>query len=117
MSLLTKPGKVEINSGGNSQTFDAPAGASSWSLAMGVGRQAFGLSRDEQTVLHGTSLKDVIDECPCGIYNWNAYVGTLPTSKAGALQPEGLEKFTVSMAAPCKPTPSLRHINESSEVF
>ena len=107
VALLTKPGKVTLRSGTGSQTFDAPAGASSWSLAMGTGKQSFALDRDGQNVLSGTSLKDISNDCQCGIYNWNAYVGTLPSSNPGALQPEGLEDFTVSMAAPCKPTPSL----------
>ena len=107
VALLTKPGQVSIHSGPNSQAFDAPAGASSWSLAMSAGKQSFALARDGHIVFNDTSLRDIKDECPCGIYNWNAYVGTAPATKPATLQPEGLEKFSVSMAAPCQPRPSL----------
>ena len=76
---------------------------------MGSGKQSFALTRDGQNVLSETSLKDISDKCPCGIYNFNAYVGTIPAAPppSDTLQPEGLEKFTVSMSAQCKPTPSL----------
>ena len=107
VALLAKPGSIVINSGSNSKSFDAPAGASSWSIAMGVGKQAFALERDGQNVLSGSSLKDVSNQCICGIYNFNAYVGTLPAGSSDKLHPEGLEKFTVSMSAQCMPTPSL----------
>ncbi|ROW08071.1 hypothetical protein VPNG_06075 [Cytospora leucostoma] len=94
VSLLTSPGSVTVTSGDNTETFEAPAGASSFRVAMGVGQQKFSLSRDTKTVLSGTSLKDVIDECPCGIYNFNAYVGTLPEGTPGSLAADGLASFT-----------------------
>ena len=36
-------------------------------------------------VLDATSLKEIKNECPCGIYNFNAYVGTVPESPIDAL--------------------------------
>lgn len=73
VALLTSAATLEVSSGGNKQTFSAPAGTSSFSVPMGVGQQSFTLIRDSQTVFSGTSLKDVIDGCVCGIYNFNAY--------------------------------------------
>jgi hypothetical protein len=73
VSLLTSTANLQVNSGGNSQTFSAPAGASSFSVAMGVGQQNFTLTRNSETILSGTSLKDIISGCVCGIYNFNAY--------------------------------------------
>ncbi|KAL9125863.1 MAG: hypothetical protein Q9217_004995 [Psora testacea] len=107
VALLTQPGTVTITSGLNSKSFEAPAGASSWSLAMGVGKQSFELKRGSQSVLSGTSLKEIVNECVCGIYNFNAYVGTLPPGPADALQADGLKSFTYSLSAQCAPTPSL----------
>jgi hypothetical protein len=66
VALLTEAGKVSVSSGSNSQTFEAPAGASAWSVEMGVGQQKFSLEKGGQTVLSATSLKDVVDVCPCG---------------------------------------------------
>lgn len=73
VTLLTSPGSVTVTSGTNRQTFNAPAGASSFSISMGVGQQSFSVSRGGTTVLSGTSLKDIINGCVCGLYNFNAY--------------------------------------------
>jgi Glycosyl hydrolase family 71 len=73
VSLLESAGTVQVTSGPNTQTFDAPAGASAFQVPMGFGPQSFSLSRNGNTVLSGTSLKDIIDGCVCGIYNFNAY--------------------------------------------
>ena len=108
VALLTSPGTVTIKSGGNGpQTFNAPAGASSWQGGMGVGKQSFSLTRKGQRILSGDSLKDILSECVCGIYNFNAYVGTLPTGGSDPLSPDGLLSFTKSLSATCQPTPSL----------
>ncbi|ROW09494.1 hypothetical protein VMCG_02368 [Cytospora schulzeri] len=108
VTLLTSPGSVTVTSGDNTQTFDAPAGASSHEIPMGVGQQKFSLTRDSETILSGTSLKDIIDSCPCGIYNFNAYVGSLPEGKADPLSAAGLASFTVGLAVEtCSATPSL----------
>lgn len=108
VALLKSPGTVKITSGGNGpQTFNAPAGASSWQTAMGTGTQSFSLTRNGQTVLSGDSLKDIISNCVCGIYNFNAYVGTLPAGTSDPLSSDGLISFTNSLSATCQPTPSL----------
>lgn len=108
VALLTSPGTVTITSGGNGpQTFSARAGASSWQAGMGTGKQSFSLTRNGQRVLSGDSLKDIISECVCGIYNFNAYVGTLPAGASHPLSADGLIRFTNSLSATCQPTPSL----------
>ena len=108
VALLNSPATVTIASGSNKpQAFDAPAGASSWQVDMGIGKQSFSLSRNGQTVLGGDSLRDVASECVCGIYNFNAYVGTLPVGAADQLEADGLRSFTNSLSATCLPTPSL----------
>lgn len=108
VALLTSPGTVTVISGGNGpQTFNAPAGASSWQVGMGTGKQSFSLTRNGQTVLSGDSLKDILSDCVCGIYNFNAYVGTLPAGASDLLSADGLISFTKSLSATCQPTPSL----------
>ena len=108
VALLTSPGIVTIRSGGNGPlTFNAPAGASSWQVGIGVGKQSFSLTRNGQKVLGGDSLKGILSECMCGIYNFNAYVGTLPTGTSDRLSPDGLISFTNGLSATCQPTPSL----------
>lgn len=112
VTLLTTAGTLEVTSGNSTQTFDAPAGASSFKMPMEVGQQKFALTRDSETVMSGTSLKDVIDSCPCGIYNFNAYVGTLPEGTSDPLSSAGLASFTVGLAVEtCSATPSLATAN------
>ena len=108
VALLKSPGMVIVTSGGNGpQTFNAPAGASSWQVGMGTGKQSFSLTRNGQTFLSGDSLKDITSDCVCGIYNFNAYVGTLPAGASDPLSADGLLSFTNSLSAKCQPTPSL----------
>ena len=108
VALLKSPGTVTVTSGGNGpQTFSAPAGASSWQAGMGTGKQSFSLTRNGQTVLSGDSLKQIMSDCVCGIYNFNAYVGTLPAGVPDSLSADGLLSFTKSLSATCQPTPSL----------
>lgn len=73
VSLLTSPATVQVNSGGTVYNYDAPAGASAKEVPMGVGSQSFTVIRDGQTILSGTSLKEIINDCVCGLYNFNAY--------------------------------------------
>lgn len=73
VSLLTSPATVKVTSGENSKSFEAPAGAASFKVDMGAGKQQFSVVRDGQEVLSGTSRKDIIDGCVCGLYNFNAY--------------------------------------------
>lgn len=108
VALLTSPGTVTVTSGGNvPQTFSAPAGASSWQAGMGTGKQSFSLTRNGQTILSGDSPKEIMSDCVCGIYNFNAYVGTLPAGAPDPLSADGLISFTKSLSATCQPTPSL----------
>ena len=81
VTLLTEEAHVTVQSGTNSQDFDAPAGASATFVPMGVGQQTFKVTRKNADVLSGTSLKDIIDGCVCGLYNFNAY-GESPSSLA-----------------------------------
>ncbi|KAF9885480.1 hypothetical protein FE257_012916 [Aspergillus nanangensis] len=81
VSLLTSKATVKVTSGGNTKTFDAPAGASLWQVPMGVGSQSFAVERDGKTVLSGTSPKDIIDGCVCGLYNFNPF-GEWPPVKS-----------------------------------
>jgi hypothetical protein len=73
VTTLTEPATVTINSGGNVEVFDAPAGASAFTVPMGVGSQAFSLSRNGQVIQSGVSLLPIIDGCVCGLYNFNPY--------------------------------------------
>ena len=115
VALLTQPGNVIINSGSKSKTFNAPAGASSWSLDMDLGKQSFAIQRGGQTVHNETSLKDIVDHCVCGIYNFNAYVGTVPAGQPDALQNDGLLKFATSLKIQCQAQPSLGTVNLSGD--
>lgn len=108
VTLLSSPANVAVFSGGNSQTFNAPAGASIFSVPMGVGQQKFSLSRDSATVLSGTSLKDIVEGCVCGLYNFNAYVGTIPEGPRDVLAADGLRLFGQGLKGACVAQPSLR---------
>lgn len=108
VSLLTAPGTVTVTSGGNTQSFDAPAGASIFEVAMGVGQQQFALTRDAKEVFSGTSLKEVTDDCICGLYNFNAYVGSLPEIPYEPLNKDGLASLTAGLhVTTCSAAPSL----------
>ncbi|KAJ5590474.1 alpha-1-3-glucanase/mutanase [Penicillium hetheringtonii] len=112
VSLLKSAAQVHVQSGDQSRSFHAPAGVSSYTVPMGVGKQRFAVTRDGQTVLSGTSLKDIEDSCVCGIYNFNAYVGTLPApSTIDRLQPAGLAMLSQGLKVAC-PTSTLG-LNES----
>lgn len=104
VTQLKEPASVEVTSGTNTQTFQAPAGVRAWTVPMGVGAQSFRVERDGQTVedLSGTSLRDISDECPCGIYNFNAYVGTLPAdAEIDRLAPEGMALLKQGLKVEC----------------
>lgn len=107
VSLLNSSATVQVSSGDKTRKFHAPAGAKAFSLPMGVGKQKFSLIRNGKSVMSDTSLKDIVDTCPCGIYNFNAYVGTVPAEKTiDRLQPDGLSMLTKGLHAPC-PTNTL----------
>lgn len=109
VSLLKTAGQIKVTSGGNSAvTYRAPAGAYAQKIPMGVGKQRFELVRNGQSVLSGTSPRDISNTCPCGIYNFNAFVGQLPFKPFGSLDSEGLASLTVGLhVSTCQPTPTL----------
>lgn len=110
VSLLTAPASIQVTSGDNSQTFNASAGANAFAVPMGVGQQSFSVRRNGNTILSGTSMKDIVDTCICGIYNFNAYVGTLPApTTIDALQSAGLASLSQGLRAPC-PTNTLKMV-------
>ncbi|KAJ5536235.1 glycoside hydrolase [Penicillium frequentans] len=114
VALLKSPAEVHVQSGNKTRLFRAPAGISSWSAPMGVGQQKFAITRRGKTVLSGTSLKDIVDHCVCGIYNFNAYVGTLPApSTIDRLQPAGLALLSQGLKVAC-PTNTLGTSSASS---
>ncbi|KAJ5718656.1 alpha-1-3-glucanase/mutanase [Penicillium malachiteum] len=108
VTLLKSPASIEVNSGGTVYTYNASAGAHAQAVPMHVGAQAFSVSRGGQKVLSGTSLKPIIAGCVCGLYNFNAYVGSLPPGFNDPLQPDGLAAFSQGLhVTTCRPTPSL----------
>lgn len=108
VTLLTDDASLSVTSGTTTKTFQAKAGANAFEVPMGVGQQTFSLTRDSEIVLSGTSLKDIQSSCICGIYNFNAYVGTLPEQDSDPLGTDGLASFTVGLSATtCSATPSL----------
>jgi hypothetical protein len=108
VALLTQAGTVTVTSGSKTSTFSAPAGASTYTVDMQLGQQSFSLSRSGQTVLSATSLKVITDVCPCGLYNFNAYVGTVPESPSDPLKGEALASLVAGLIVQtCVATPSL----------
>lgn len=107
VSLLKSAASVVVQSGSQSKTFQAEAGINAYTVPMGVGQQKFSVTRGGSTVLSGTSLKDVSETCPCGIYNFNSYVGTLPAPDSiDQLQADGLSMLTEGLQVAC-PTNTL----------
>lgn len=106
--LLKDAGTVLVNSGGTVYELDAPKGASAYAVDMKLGVQSFTLNRNGASVISATSLREIKNECPCGIYNFNAYVGTVPApSTQDVLQPNGLQMFTNGLKVSCQASPSL----------
>jgi hypothetical protein len=70
---LKEPATVQVISGEYSKAFKVAAGARALKVPMRSGKQSFTVSRGSEVILSGTSLRDVVDECPCGLYNFNAY--------------------------------------------
>ncbi|PWY91192.1 alpha-1,3-glucanase/mutanase [Aspergillus heteromorphus CBS 117.55] len=107
VALLKTPGTIQVSSGSNSQKFEAPAGPSAFTVPMGLGQQKFALLRNGQTVMSETSLKNIVNTCICGIYNFNAYVGTVPgPTTIDKLAPTGLAALSQGLRVPC-PTNTL----------
>jgi hypothetical protein len=108
VALLTSAGTVTVQSGANTVSFAASAGPNAFQVPMGVGAQKFTVSRRTTTVLSGRSQRDVSDVCPCGLYNFNAYVGTLPEGGSDPVGPDGLTSLTNGLkVTTCQAKPSL----------
>lgn len=67
--MLTSAGTIVVNSGGNEYIYNAPAGVSAFQVPMGVGSQYFALQRNGATVISATSLRQILNVCPCGCAN------------------------------------------------
>ncbi|ETN38867.1 uncharacterized protein HMPREF1541_06908 [Cyphellophora europaea CBS 101466] len=88
VTLLKSDAEVTISSGDNSQTFQAKAGAFAFTVPMGLGKQTFSVARNGASVdgLSGASSRDIVDYHEGDIYNFNAYVGTLPAANGQTWQ-------------------------------
>ncbi|CAG8096284.1 unnamed protein product [Penicillium olsonii] len=73
VSLLRSPATIQIKSGGRLHRYDAPAGAFPQEMRMVPGEQSFLVSRGGKIILSGASSKSVLENCICGLYNFNAY--------------------------------------------
>lgn len=115
-TLLKSPATIQIGSGTWAGNYAVSAGANMTTFPLQVGKQKFTLMRNGQTVFAGTSLKDVISGCVCGEYNYNAYVGMLPSSGTPpALNANGLASFSAGLkVTTCSATPSLGSATGSS---
>ncbi|KAJ7115612.1 glycosyl hydrolase family 71-domain-containing protein [Mycena crocata] len=108
VTLLKTAGTLTVTSGGHTQTFNAPAGAASFSVPMFIGQQSFTLARNNVNVLAANSLRDVTNVCPCGLYNFNAYTGSVPENFIDRMGPDGLNSLVAGLhVATCQPSPSL----------
>lgn len=108
VSLLQSAGTVTVTSGGQTKTENCPAGAHIFTVPAAVGKQRFVLQRGGSTVYDSTSLMDISNVCPCGLYNFNAYVGTVPAGFNDPLQPHGLASLTNGLhVTTCEAKPSL----------
>ena len=107
VALLSSAGTVVATSGSNTTEFEAPAGISLYKLPLGVGTQKFTLKRGTTEVMSETSLRDIVDTCPCGIYNFNAYVGTVPAAASDVLVNNDAIASNVPTGYDCQAKPSL----------
>ncbi|KAF5344413.1 hypothetical protein D9758_015478 [Tetrapyrgos nigripes] len=108
VSLLTSPGTVAVQTGAMVYTFNAAAGAPAVSVPFQVRAQTFTLSRNRSKVIGATSLKQIQNTCQCGIYNFNAYVGTVPEGTRDVLGSDVLTEFSNGLKVTTgSPTPSL----------
>jgi len=118
VAMLIQPGTVTAASGSNTRSFNAPAGISSCTLDMGLGKQQFWLTRNGQTVLSAVSLKDISNVCPCGLYNFNAYVGTVPDAPPDPLQHDGRASLTAGLhVSTCSGDPVPAHHNDPANQY
>ena len=107
VTMLKSPATVYVQSGCEAKTYNAKAGMWSHSVPIGIGRQNFKVVREGKTVdsLCGISRRDITDTCPCDIYNFNAYMGTLPAeASVDRLQPAGLALLSQGLQIACPTT-------------
>ncbi|TDZ29080.1 Mutanase [Colletotrichum spinosum] len=97
VTLLTQPASLTIKVGGTTKTVRAPAGAAKFSVGMTPGTVSFSLTRKGQTTLSGTAGMQILDYCPCGIYNFNPYVGTIPSGEPDELLPAGYASISAGL--------------------
>ncbi|KAH7093900.1 glycosyl hydrolase family 71-domain-containing protein, partial [Auriculariales sp. MPI-PUGE-AT-0066] len=107
VALLKEPGTVTINSGGVEYVAEAGTGATLMKVDMGTGTQAFALSRGGSDVFSGVSLVPIVDECICGIYNFNPVAGSVPAAAdIDYLNDISLQAFSKGLQASCAPSPT-----------
>ncbi|KAL0572290.1 hypothetical protein V5O48_009672 [Marasmius crinis-equi] len=109
VTFLTSPGNVTVNTGGALYAYNAPQGASAFSVPFRVGAQRFALERNGVEVMSGVSLKVIQNTCPCGLYNYNAYVGMVPDMGIRDVLQTGpaYAGFGNGLKVACGPSPSL----------
>ncbi|KAH7084417.1 alpha-1,3-glucanase-like protein [Paraphoma chrysanthemicola] len=107
VALLKTAGTVTVTSGSTTKNFEAPAGISLHKLPMGVGSQKFSLKHGATEVFSATSERDIVNTCPCGIYNFNAYVGTVPPAAPDVLVDNSAITSSVPAGYQCAPSASL----------
>lgn len=85
VALLKSAGKVTVTSGGNTKSFDAPAGASAYQVDMATGKQTFALSRNGADVFSSTGSLEISQNC--SPVNLNAFVGVAKGNAASVPAP------------------------------
>ncbi|CDM38486.1 Glycoside hydrolase, family 71 [Penicillium roqueforti FM164] len=80
VTILKSPATVYVQSSCEAKTYNAKAGIWSHSVPIGIGRQSFKVVCEGKTVnsLYRISRRDITNTYPYSIYNFNAYIGTLP---------------------------------------
>ncbi|KAI1174800.1 glycoside hydrolase family 71 protein [Nemania sp. FL0916] len=105
VTLLTQAASLTMNVAGKTVTVNVPKGAQLNRIAMAPGTVSFSLSRNGATVLQGTSPMKILDHCPCGIYNFNPYTGSIPAGEADQLLPAGYSSIMAGLhVSTCGPS-------------
>ena len=71
-AILENAGSVTLTSGGNTQTFNAPAGISAHQIPLGVGKVSVGYNGQMQD----STSQEVSRDCPFTEWDYNARVGS-----------------------------------------
>lgn len=100
-AFLKSPGNVTVVSGSGAFQFNAVQGVNAFTVPMGVGSQIFGLWRKGKIGIQETSPRNVTEICACGNYNFNAYVGRVPSSRGkDGLSSAGTALLTTGIRVP-----------------